>query len=162
MDGTTSMKALIIYDDLTGATRAATALKRAAWRANVSADWDIKPWRTDALKFPSVADKAANADLIVLAGPQAHSLPTWLEEWLRCWVIRRNIEDAALAGALRRKRRGFGCSERTSLVPVCRGPRLEAHYRKRDHARGPNASHSTLNPHADGLCSQPQKLRFPF
>jgi hypothetical protein len=95
------MKALIIYDDLTGATRAATALKRAAWRANVSADWDIKPWRTDALKLPLIADKAlieaADADLIVLAGAQAHSLPTWLEEWLRCWVIRRNIEDAALA-----------------------------------------------------------------
>lgn len=95
------MKALIIYEDLTGATRAAAALKRAAWRANVSADWDIKPWRTDALKFPSVADQAlieaADADLIILAGPQAHSLPTWLEEWLRCWVIRRNIQDAALA-----------------------------------------------------------------
>jgi hypothetical protein len=95
------MKALIIYDDLTGATRAAVALKRATWRANVSADWDIKPWRMDALKFPSVAGKAlieaVDADLIVLAGPQAHSLPTWLEEWLRCWVIRRNIEDAALA-----------------------------------------------------------------
>jgi len=95
------MKALIIYDDLTGATRAMAALKRAALRANVGADWDIKPWRTDALKFPSVADRAlieaADADLIVLAGPQAHSLPTWLEDWLRCWVIRRNIEDAALA-----------------------------------------------------------------
>jgi hypothetical protein len=95
------MKALIIYDDLTSATRAAAALKRAALRANVSADWDIKPWRTDALKFPSAADKAlveaADADLIILAGPQAHSLPTWLEQWLRCWVIRRNIEDAALA-----------------------------------------------------------------
>ena len=60
---------MIIYDDLTGATRAAAALKRAAWRANVSADWDIKPWRTEALKFPSVADKAlieaADADLIL-------------------------------------------------------------------------------------------------
>jgi hypothetical protein len=95
------MKALIIYDDFTGATRATAALKGAAWRANVSADWDIKPWRTDALKLPSVADKAlieaADADLIVLAGPQAHSLPTWLEQWLNCWVIRRNIADAALA-----------------------------------------------------------------
>jgi hypothetical protein len=95
------MKALIIYDDLTDATRAAAALKRAACRANVIADWDIKPWRTDALKFPSVADKAlieaADADLLVLAGPQAPCLPTWLEEWLRCWVIRRSIEDAALS-----------------------------------------------------------------
>ena len=95
------MKALIIYDDLAGATRATAALKHAASRANVGADWDIKPWRADALKFPSIADEAlieaADADLIVLAGPQAHSLPTWLEEWLRCWVIRRNIQDAALA-----------------------------------------------------------------
>lgn len=95
------MKALIIYDDLTGATRATEALKRAAWSANVSADWDIEPWRTDALKFPLVAEmaliEAADADLVVLAGPQTHSLPTWLEEWLRCWVIRRNVDDAALA-----------------------------------------------------------------
>ncbi len=95
------MKALIIYDDLTGATRATAALKRAAWRATVSEDWDIKPWRTDALKIPSVAEmaliEAADADLIVLAGPQAHSFPNWLEEWLGCWVVRRKIEDAALA-----------------------------------------------------------------
>ena len=95
------MKALIIYDDLTGATRATAALKHAAWSAHVSADWDIKPWRTDALRFPTVADKAlieaADADLIVFVGPQAHSLPTWLEEWLRCWVVRRDVEDAALA-----------------------------------------------------------------
>ena len=95
------MKAFIIYDDLIGATRATAALKRAAVRANVDADWDIKPWRTDALRFPSVADKAlieaADADLIVYAGSQAHSMPTWLEEWLRCWVVRRDIEDAALA-----------------------------------------------------------------
>jgi hypothetical protein len=95
------MKALIIYDDLTGATRATAALKHAALSAHVSADWDIKPWRTDALRFPPVADKAlieaADADLIVFAEPQAHSLPTWLEEWLRCWAVRRDVEDAALA-----------------------------------------------------------------
>jgi len=101
LHSTTSMKALIIYDDLAGATRATAALKQAAWRANVSSDWDIKPWRTDTLKFLSVADEALieadDADLIVFAGPQAHSLPTWLEEWLRCWVARRDVEDAALA-----------------------------------------------------------------
>jgi hypothetical protein len=95
------MKAFIIYDDLDGATRATTALKHAAWSAHVDADWDIKPWRTDALKFRSVAEEAlidaADADLIVFAGPQAHSLPNWLEEWLRCWVVRRDVEDAALA-----------------------------------------------------------------
>lgn len=95
------MKALIIYDDLAGATRATAALKHAAWSANVSADWDIKPWRTDALRLPSLSNnaliEAADADLIVFAGPQAYSLPSWLEEWLRCWAIRRNVEDAALA-----------------------------------------------------------------
>jgi len=95
------MKAFIIYDDRDSATGAIAALKRAAWSANVNADWDIEPWRTDALKFPSVAAEAlieaADSDLIVFAGPQACSPPTWLEEWLRCWVIRREVEDAALA-----------------------------------------------------------------
>jgi hypothetical protein len=95
------MKAFIIHDDLACATRATAALKHAAWSANVSADWDIKPWRTDALRFPSLSNKAlieaADADLIVFAGPQAYSLPNWLEEWLKCWAIRRGVEDAALA-----------------------------------------------------------------
>src|SRR5258708_10992284 len=94
------MKAFIIYDDLTGATRATAALKHAAWSAHVSADWDIKPWRTDALKFPSAAAKAlieaADADLIVFVGPQARSLPTWLEEWLRLLVRRLGFVERAV------------------------------------------------------------------
>ena len=95
------MKAFIIYDDLARATKASEALEHAAWSANVSAHWDIKPWRTDVLRFPSAADEAlieaADADLIVFAGSRAYSLPPWLEEWLRCWVMRRDVEDAALA-----------------------------------------------------------------
>lgn len=34
---------------------------------------------------------------LIIYDDQPHSLPTWLEEWLRCWVMRRNVENAALA-----------------------------------------------------------------
>jgi hypothetical protein len=95
------MKAMIIYDDFAGAARANAALRHAAGSANVTADWDLKPWRTDVLKFPSAADEAlmeaTDADLIVFAGSAAYSLPIWLKEWLKRWVMRREIEDVALA-----------------------------------------------------------------
>jgi hypothetical protein len=94
------MKALIIYDDSAGAVRAGAALQHATLRANVNADWDLRPWRTDVLRVPSAADEAlieaADADLIVFAG-SAYSLPTWLKEWLKRWVMRREIQDVALA-----------------------------------------------------------------
>jgi len=95
------MKALIIYDDFAGAARAGAALQRATWSANVNADWDIRPWRTDVLRVASAADEAlkeaADADLIVFAGSGAYSLPAWLKEWLKRWVMRRQFEDVALA-----------------------------------------------------------------
>ena len=95
------MKALIIYNDFARAARAAAALQHATWSANIAADWDLKPWRMDVLRFPSAADEAlieaADADLIVFAGSGAYSLPTWLKEWLNRWVMRREIEDVALA-----------------------------------------------------------------
>jgi len=95
------MKALIIYDDFAAAARAGAALQHATWSANVSTDWDIRPWRTDVLRVASAADEALieaiDADLIVFAGSGAYSLPRWLKEWLKRWVRRRVIEDVALA-----------------------------------------------------------------
>jgi len=95
------MKALIIYDDFAGAVRASAALQHATLIANVNADWDLRPWRTDVLRVPSAADEAlkeaADADLIVFAGSGAYSLPAWLKEWLKRWVMRRQFEDVALA-----------------------------------------------------------------
>jgi hypothetical protein len=98
------MKALIIYDNFACAVKARSTLQRAAYRANAGAHSNIKPWRLDVLRVPSAADEAlmeaADADLIVFAGPRAYSLPAWLEEWLECWVMRREVEDPAL-GAVR-------------------------------------------------------------
>jgi len=95
------MNALIIYDDFAGAAKATTALRQSAFSANVTVEWHIKPWRTDVLRHPSAGNEAlieaVDADLIVFVGSQASSLPTWLEEWLRRWVIHRDVEDAALA-----------------------------------------------------------------
>src|SRR5882724_6657766 len=107
-DGT--MTALIIYDNLASATTAVATLQHAAHRAELNAPWNIKPWRVDVLRFPLAADEAleeaADADLIVFAGPQAYLLPTWLKEWLERWTTRRQVEDVALA--VMRRRGGAG------------------------------------------------------
>jgi len=95
------MNALIIYDKLSSATIAVGTLQHAAHRAELNAQWNIKLWRMDVLRLPWAADEAlkeaADADLIVFAGPQAYRPPTWLKEWLERWARRRRVEDVALA-----------------------------------------------------------------
>jgi len=95
------MKALIIYDDVALAVKAIATLQRSARRAEVTVRWNIKPWRLDILRLPSTAEEAlgeaVDAELIVFAGPQVYSLPSWLEQWLECWLTHRHAGEAALA-----------------------------------------------------------------
>jgi len=52
--------------------KAGLVLGRAGRHANLDESWDLKPWRTDIIRFPSTAEKALeeamDADLMVLAG----------------------------------------------------------------------------------------------
>jgi hypothetical protein len=93
-------KAVIIYDDFDSATRAIALLERVALRADEAIKWDIKPWRLDVLKQPTLAALtvavAANADLIVLALNRIYSTPVELLDWLKNWAEHRRIEDAAV------------------------------------------------------------------
>jgi hypothetical protein len=96
-----SMKALIIYDNLSSFAKANAALQHSAQNADVNVLWSIRPWRVDMLKFPPTADEALteaiDAHLIVFAGRCAQSLPFWLNDWLEQWAKYRRVEDAALA-----------------------------------------------------------------
>ena len=73
-----TLKAAVIYDDFDFAARAAALLERVAIRADEAMKWDVKPWRLDVLKEPSLADTAldetADADLIVVALRKTPSL----------------------------------------------------------------------------------------
>jgi len=95
------MKALIIYDDATFALRANFLLRNAAHGANSKNDLDVNLWRSNMLRFQSVAREALaealDVDLIVFAGPQVSLLPRWLKGWLEEWAARRQVQDAALA-----------------------------------------------------------------
>ncbi len=105
------MKALIIYADFASAVKASAVLRRAAHRAKVGAQWNIRPWRVDILRFAPAADEtlmeAVDADVLVLAGPRVYSLPAWLMEWLESWGNRRQAEDCALV-VLREETEGKG------------------------------------------------------
>ena len=82
------------------ATRATALLERVARRTDEAIKWDIKPWRGDVLKQPTLAALtvavAANADLIVLALNQPHPPPAELPDWLKSWAKHRRIKDAAV------------------------------------------------------------------
>jgi hypothetical protein len=95
------MKALVIYDDFICLEKANVALQHSAQNANVSVQWNIRPWRVDMLKFPPTAEEALteaiDAHLIVFVGRRAQSLSVWLQDWLEQWAKCRQIKDAALA-----------------------------------------------------------------
>ena len=96
-------KAVIIYDDFDAATRATVLLERVAARAGEAIKWDIKPWRRDVLKQPTLAALtvavAANADLIVLALNHTPVPPAELLDWLKNWAEHRRIRGCGRAGA---------------------------------------------------------------
>lgn len=95
-----TLRALMIYDDLTSAKQAAATLKRAAHQAKIGVGWDLKAWRLDIFKLPLAGDEAlleaADAEMIAFVGPRASSLPSWLKQWLECWANLRQIGNAAL------------------------------------------------------------------
>jgi hypothetical protein len=96
-----TMKAIIIYDDFELATKANGILGHAMQHADKTAQWQVKPWRVNLLTLAGIADaalsEAVDAHLIVLALRQSESLPACLRGWLEQWVVRRQVQDAALA-----------------------------------------------------------------
>ncbi len=94
------LKAVIIYDDFDSAAHATALLERVSRRVDEAMKWDIKPWRGDVLKQPTLAALtvavAANADLIVLALNHTHPPPPELPDWLKNWAAHRRIKDAAV------------------------------------------------------------------
>jgi hypothetical protein len=95
-----AFKAVVFYDDISQAARAAASLERAAAGADPALKCDLKLWRLEALGQPAQAAVcmavAANANLMVLA---LHGEPPSLEElldWLEDWAANRRIEDAAV------------------------------------------------------------------
>jgi hypothetical protein len=95
-----TLKAAVIYDDFDFAARAAALLDRVAIRADEAMKWDVKPWRLDVLKEPSLADDAlgetSDADLIVVALRKTPSLPDELMGWLERWAMKRQTENTAM------------------------------------------------------------------
>jgi hypothetical protein len=110
-----TLKAAVIYDDFDFAARAAALLERVAIRADEAIKWDVKPWRLDVLKEPSLADAAlgetADADLIVVALRKTPSLPDELTGWLESWAMKRQTEDAAMMV--------FCPEENAASTPLC-------------------------------------------
>lgn len=96
----TVLRAVIIYDDFDAAIRATALLERVATRTDDVVKWDIKPWKFDVLRQPSLAALtgavAANADLVVLALRRTNPIPAELLAWLKNWAQQRRIQDAAV------------------------------------------------------------------
>lgn len=110
-----TMKAMIIYDDVTSAARAVAILRRSSSLARVRAQWDIKPWPVGILKLPLAAEEALleslDTDVIVFAALRDRRLPKWLKEWLKCWSVRRKSRELALVithGTRDARHDGFG------------------------------------------------------
>ena len=95
------LKAVIIYENFTGAMQATSALRQIAASMAVDVDWHLEAWRLDMLKFPPTEEKALDeaepAHLVLIANLAIPSLPIWLKNWLERWASLRQIRHAALA-----------------------------------------------------------------
>lgn len=95
-----AFKAVVVYDDISHAARAAASLERAAAGADPAMKCDLKLWRLEALQPPArfaiTIAVAADANLIAFALNDAQSPPAGLLEWLECWSANRRIHDAAV------------------------------------------------------------------
>lgn len=95
------MKAVIIYQNPQTAEEARSALQRAAGFPPTHIQWTIRPWRTDMLKFQNTSEEALvdamDAHLIVFVDDCALLMPSWLQDWMENWAIRRHVGSAALA-----------------------------------------------------------------
>jgi hypothetical protein len=97
----TTMKTLILYDEVDFARKAKTMLARAAHRADETIQWNVKPWRVHLLALTGIADAAltdaADAHLMVLEVRHQADLSPRLLDWLEKWATSRQIQGAALA-----------------------------------------------------------------
>lgn len=95
-----AFKAVIIYDDVGRAARAVALLERAAARADAALKCDVKLWRVDALRQPTLAAitnaVAADASVVLFALDGVHAPADELLHWLKDWSANRQIEDAAI------------------------------------------------------------------
>jgi hypothetical protein len=95
-----AFKAVIIYDDISYAARAAAALERAAAGADPGMKCDLKIWRLEALRQPTQAAiclaVAADANLVLFALNERHPPRKTLLNWLKDWAANRKIKDAAV------------------------------------------------------------------
>jgi hypothetical protein len=98
---TTTMNAMIIYDDAVYAGKAKSMFESAAHRAGEALLWAVKPWRLDLLNLPAVAEMAlkdaADAHLILFGLRNPRTIPPWLQTWLEQWAALRQVSEAALA-----------------------------------------------------------------
>lgn len=111
------MKAVIVYDKFSLATKAQALSQRALNRVDATTQWIVKPWRVTLLVLPGFGNAAlkdaADAHLIVLASRQSVFLPPWLPAWLEKGAERRQVQQAALA--VFNGGKGDSCSTSTPL-----------------------------------------------
>jgi quercetin dioxygenase-like cupin family protein len=96
-----TMKTLIIYNDVASAVRANAALQNSARNTDLAVRWNAHFWQIDMLQFSANAKDALrdalDAHLIVIAAPSAKSSALWLLNWLEHWGNCHQIKEAALA-----------------------------------------------------------------
>jgi hypothetical protein len=95
-----AFKAVIIYDDIGQASRAAASLERATADADPAMNCDLKLWRVEALRQPTQAAicmaVAADANLVLFALNERHPPRKALLNWLKDWAANRTVHEAAV------------------------------------------------------------------
>jgi hypothetical protein len=83
---TNCMNAIIFYEDLAVALEAKGTFQRAAFRADQTLGWNLRPWRLDLLRLPPVAKtvltEALDASVLLFCLRPPFCLEPFVYEWL--------------------------------------------------------------------------------
>lgn len=105
-----SLKVVVLYDELESAIRAKRLLARVAANAAWEGTFDNVFWRFDMMSQPlavrEASESAADADMILLVAERVVVPPVCLLEWLETWATTRRIQDAALVAWCHRRAGG--------------------------------------------------------
>lgn len=95
-----ALRVAVLYEDQRAGQRAKELCDRLAVRLHYAVRFYHHLWRFDLLAQPGWSDKAAEhvteADVVIIAGHTASTLPPFLSDYLERWLPRKNSQTSAL------------------------------------------------------------------
>jgi hypothetical protein len=113
LEAKTAWSVVVVYEDAAAREQAVDFCDQLVNRFWAGFEFDVNWWSFDLLQNEptarAAAEKAAQADLVILSAPRQEDFPASVKGWIESWLRRRGDREGILAGLVDR---GVGASGR--------------------------------------------------